>query len=175
MAQEKDKAEEEGVILSGVVHWGERLSGKGKKRRECEERNGKKQWKEKTCHCLFRGENRIDHLLLLKREREVAQSCPTLCDPMDCSPPGSSVHGILQARILEWVAISFSRGSSQPRDWTRVSCIAGRHFILWATRVITNTLFQQPKRWLYIWTSPYGQYQNQIDCVPCSWVWESSI
>ena len=46
----------------------------------------------------------------------VAQSCPTLCDPMDCSPQGSSVHGILQARILEWVAISFSRGSPQPRD-----------------------------------------------------------
>ena len=52
------------------------------------------------------------------------QSCPTLCDPMDCSPPGSSVHGILQARILEWVAISFSRGSSWPRDQTRVSYIA---------------------------------------------------
>ena len=49
-------------------------------------------------------------------ESEVAQSCPTLCDPMDCSPPGSSVHGIFQARILEWVAISFSRGSSPPRD-----------------------------------------------------------
>ena len=49
-------------------------------------------------------------------ESEVAQSCPTLCDPMDYSPPGSSVRGILQARILEWVAISFSRGSSQPRD-----------------------------------------------------------
>ena len=47
-----------------------------------------------------------------------AQPCPTLCDPMDCSPPGSSVHGILQARILEWVAISFSRGSSQARDGT---------------------------------------------------------
>ena len=61
-------------------------------------------------------------------ESEVAQSCPTLCDPMDCSPPGSSVHGILQARILEWVAISFSRGSSQPRDRTQVSCIAGRFF-----------------------------------------------
>ena len=43
---------------------------------------------------------------------KIAQSCPTLCDPLDCSPPGSSVHGILQARILEWVAISFSRGSS---------------------------------------------------------------
>ena len=58
----------------------------------------------------------------------VAQSCPTLCDPGDCSLPGSSVHGILQARILEWVAISFSRGSSQPRDGSRVSHIGGRHF-----------------------------------------------
>ena len=46
----------------------------------------------------------------------VAELCPTLCDPMDCSSPGSSVHGILQARILEWVAFPFSRGSSQPRD-----------------------------------------------------------
>ena len=52
----------------------------------------------------------------MKSESEVAQLCPTLCDPMDCSLPGSSVHGILQARILEWVAISFSRGSSQPRE-----------------------------------------------------------
>ena len=61
---------------------------------------------------------------------EVAQSCPTLCSPMDSSPPGSSVHGIFQARILEWVAISFSRGSCWPRDWTRVSCIAGGCFTL---------------------------------------------
>ena len=53
----------------------------------------------------------------------VAQAYPTLCDPMDCRPPGSSVHGILQARTSEWVAISFSTGSSWPRDWTRVSCI----------------------------------------------------
>ena len=58
----------------------------------------------------------------------VAQSCLTLCDPMDCSPPGSSVHEIFQARILEWVAISFSRGSSQPRDLTWVSCTAYRFF-----------------------------------------------
>ena len=65
---------------------------------------------------------------------EVAQSCPTLCDPVDCSPPGSSVHGVLQARILEWVAISFSRGSSRPRNRTHVSRIAGRCFNLWATR-----------------------------------------
>ena len=53
----------------------------------------------------------------------VAQLCKTLCDPMDSSPPGSSVHGIFQARILEWIAISFSRGSSQLRDLTQVSCI----------------------------------------------------
>ena len=61
------------------------------------------------------------------KESEVAQSCLTLCDPMVCSLPGSSVHGILQARVLEWVAISFSGGSSQPRDQT---LIAGRHFNL---------------------------------------------
>ena len=56
----------------------------------------------------------------------VAQPFLTLCDPMDCNPPGSSVHGILQTRILEWVAMPFPRGSSWPRDWTRVSSIAGR-------------------------------------------------
>ena len=60
----------------------------------------------------------------------VAQSCPTLCDPMDCSPPGSSIHGIFQARKPEWVAISFSRGSSRPRDQTRVSRIASRLYSL---------------------------------------------
>ena len=65
---------------------------------------------------------------------EVAQSCQTLCDPMDCSLPGSLVRGIFQARVLEWVAISFSRGSSQPRDQTRVSLTAGRHITVWATR-----------------------------------------
>ena len=64
----------------------------------------------------------------------VAQSCLTLCEPMDCSPPGSSVHGILQTRILEWVTIPFSRGSSQPRDQTWVSCTAGRFFTIWAIR-----------------------------------------
>ena len=62
-----------------------------------------------------------------------AQLCLTLCNSMDCSPLGSSVHGILQARILEWVAIPFSRGSSQPRDQTQASCIAGRYLTTWAT------------------------------------------
>ena len=58
----------------------------------------------------------------------VVQSCPTLCEPMDCGPPGFSVHEISQARILELVAISFSRGSSQPRDRIHVSCLTGRFF-----------------------------------------------
>ena len=62
------------------------------------------------------------------------KECPTLWDPMDCSPPGSSVHGTFQARILEWFVISFSRGSSQPRDQTWVSWTAGRFFTNWATR-----------------------------------------
>ena len=69
---------------------------------------------------------------------EVTQLCLTLCDPVDCSLPGSSIHGILQARILEWVAISFSRGSSRPRDQTWVSHIGGRCFNLWATTLLTR-------------------------------------
>ena len=73
-------------------------------------------------------------LLDLAHVSEVAQSCPTLCDPMDCSLPGSSIHGIFQARILEWVAVSFSRRSSRHTVWTRVSHIVGRCFTVWATR-----------------------------------------
>ena len=71
-----------------------------------------------------------------------AQSFPALCEPMDCRPPGSSVHGLLQARILEWVIISFSRGFSWPGDRTQVSCIPGRFFTVWATG---ETLFYLTK------------------------------
>ena len=70
----------------------------------------------------------IEHLCPIINE--VAQSCLTLCDPIDCSLPGSSAHGIFQARVLEWAAVSFSRRSSQPRDQTQVSCIAGRRFTI---------------------------------------------
>ena len=73
-----------------------------------------------------------------EKESEVAQLCPTLCNPMDCNLSGSSVHGIIQASILEWVAISFSRTSSQPRDWTQVSCIVSRCFPIWATREVQS-------------------------------------
>ena len=61
-----------------------------------------------------------------------------LWDPKDCSLPRSSLQGILQARVLEWVAISFSRGSSWSRDWTHISCIAGRFFTVWATREVPS-------------------------------------
>ena len=82
----------------------------------------------------------------------VAQLCPTLCDPMDCSLPASFVHGILQARILEWAAISFPRGSSWPRDRTQVSYIASRFFTIWATR----------EAFAYMWNLKKGhRYRKQ--------------
>ena len=78
------------------------------------------------CHFLLQ-------CMKVKSESEVAQSCPTPSDPMHGSLPCSSIHGILQARVLEWVSISFSRGSSWPRDQTQISCIVGRCFTVWAT------------------------------------------
>ena len=111
---------------------------------------------------------------------EVTQSCPTLCYPVEYSPPGSSVHGIFQARILEWVAISFSRGSSQPRDWTQLSYIAGRCFNLWATReahqhngvpfipypyqqMILSECFQcLLVRWMWDWITLFSFFLSQI-------------
>ena len=69
----------------------------------------------------------------------VTESCLTLCKPRNCRPPGSRVHGILQTRILEWVAIPFSRGSFWLRDWTRVSCMACRLFTNWANTEAPGT------------------------------------
>ena len=76
---------------------------------------------------------------------------------MDCSPTGSSIHGILQARILEWVAISVSRGSSRPRDRTQVSCSVGRCFTLWATR---EAQYTEPEA---------KMYKNVYFIVPLNW------
>ena len=94
-------------------------------------------------------ESKISKNLLLHKNSKsvcvlVAQSCTTLCESMDCSPQGFSVHGILQARLLEWVDMPFSRGSSQPRDRAQVSHIAGRFFTVWAEywQIWQNQLFQ---------------------------------
>ena len=84
---------------------------------------------------------------------KLLHSCLTLCD---CSPPGSSVHGILQARILEWVTISFSRGSSQPRDRTQVSCLRGRFSTIWAIREALGHLNHKTSS--YFWSSQIPQW-----------------
>ena len=78
---------------------------------------------------------KLDQLLFIFTLKvKVAQLCPSLCDPMDCSPSGSSVHGIHQARILDWVAVPFSKGFLQLWRRTQVSHIAGGFFTSWATR-----------------------------------------
>ena len=82
----------------------------------------------------------------------VAQSCPTLWDPVGFSPPGSSVHGILQARIPEWVAISFSRGSSWPWDQTLVSCLGDTGEVLYTPLFLTL-----PQHFQSFWSNPYLQ------------------
>ena len=106
-----------------------------------------------------------------------AQLCLSLCDPMNCSLPGSSVHGILQARILEWVAISFTRWSSQPRDWTWVSCLGRWILYCSATKKFIKSSYRGtslmvqglglclPMQWVQVWSlarelrshMPHGQ------------------
>ena len=92
----------------------------------------------------------------VKVKVKVTQLYRTLCDPMDCSLPGSSVHEILQARILEWVVFPFFRGSSQPRDWTQVSCFAGRCFTVWASREAPKTIYWATKKWDFVCMSKQG-------------------
>ena len=95
----------------------------------------------------------------------IAQLCPTLCEPMDYSPPLSSIHGILQARILELVAIFFSRGSSQLRDQTQISHIAGGLFTIWAIReahIYLNFLKNEILPFAAIWTVLQGIMLSEI-------------
>ena len=86
----------------------------------------------------------------------VTKSSLTLCGPMDCSPPGSSVHGISQGRILEWVAISYSRASSWARDQTHVYCITGRFYTIWATREAPPLVLFKTS----VLTSTHGNYPS---------------
>ena len=92
-----------------------------------------------------------------------------LCDPVDCSPPGSSVHGILQARILEWVAISFSRGSSPPRDRAQVSRIAGRHLNLWARKVHINNAGRDIKQEKFLFNCYFSSKENRLESSKATW------
>ena len=114
----------------------------------------------------------MEHYSLFKSESEVTHLRLTLCHPMGCSPPGSFIQGILQARVLEWVVISFSRGSSQPRDRTRVSRIVGRHFTIWATREVIfkeERILQYAKAWMDlgdIILCEISQSQNMYCMIP---------
>ena len=94
----------------------------------------------------------------------VIQTCPTLCNPMDCSLPGSSVHGILQARIIKWVDISFSRGSCQPRDQTLVSFIADRFFTVWANREVCIYILMFNSSTVSISLWPHGLQHARFPC-----------
>ena len=118
----------------------------------------------------------------------VTQLCPTLCDPIYFSLSVSSVHGIIQARILEWVAIPFSRGCSWYRDWARVSCIAGRFFTVWATHqsICTNRLFStqwlnwglmSPALWgRFFATEPPGKpLYNVYYIIFCNWLFSFNL
>ena len=103
---------------------------------------------------------------------EVTQSCPTLRDPIDCSLSGSSVHGVFQARVLEWIAISFFRGSSRPRNRTRVSRIAGRCFPIWATLLFPLYFQNHGNHWTptqnnFVSLPPaetFGRVWRYLDC-----------
>ena len=95
---------------------------------------------------------------------KVAQSCLTLYNPMDCSLPGSCVHGIFQATVLEWIAIFFSRESSRPRDRTQVSCIVDRRFTIWATREIFLNFTKQINRSFLCFQAPFPQFLLSYYC-----------
>ena len=97
-----------------------------------------------------------------------------LTGSVSCSPPGSSVHGILQARILEWVAMSFSRGYSWPRDWTWVPCIAGRFFTVWATRELLPCLLCVLHIFPLVLTAVQSGYSVILQCLLFHWT-ESSM
>ena len=101
-------------------------------------------------HCRM-SEGELYSTVGLCVQAKLLQSCPTLCNPMDCGLPGSSVRGILQARIIEWAAMPSSRGSSQPRDWTHVSCF-GRQVLyhfgqckFWLQKMRSAAVFHRSK------------------------------
>ena len=138
---------------------------------------GKQHWYRRIRHYI----NKYDSLSRVQ----------TLCNPVDCSLLGSSIHGIFQAGILQWVAISFSRRSSQPRDWTWVSCIVGRCFTIWATREVimirarwakdkvlwlkTKVLWIQETEISYIWGYYWNSSYQNSDERQCGFISEEKL
>ena len=97
--------------------------------------------------CCLLVQHIVGNNIMYNMHAKSLQSCLTLCDPMDCSQPDSCVHGILWVRILEWIAISYSRGSSQPKDWTHVSCVSciGRQILYYCTTWEALLKWEMPK------------------------------
>ena len=113
--------------------------------------------------------------VMMPKEKWKSLSHVSLCDHMDGNPLGSSVHGILQARILEWVAISFSRGSSWPRGQTWVSCIAGRFLTIWATKETTICTKCYSKYFININPSnSYSRSKNELLLLASFHKWRNS-
>ena len=111
-----------------------------------------------------RASQSISLFLLLKWKTVIVTQCLTLCYPMGYSPPGSSVYGILQARLQEWVAVPFSRRSSQPRDWTQVSRIAGWFFTIGATREALGSSVQFSRSVVSDSLRPHGLQHARPPC-----------
>ena len=119
------------------------------------------------CHFYCRVMKNVESRARLSEWVKVALSCLTLCNPMDHSPPGSSVHWILQARILEWVAYPFSRGTSRPRNQPGVSCITDEFFTSWVTqeawhKVVSKEQHRRP-------------WQGELDWITCHVVLEKQV
>ena len=142
---------------------------------------------QKPCLALVQKQRSQCSLSLVLESEGVSLSVmPTLCNSMDCSSPGSSVHGILQARIQEWVAIPFSREYSWPKDRTWVSCIIGKLFTIWATREAPSLQIQPfPSLNLFLNFLPPGLQwgsiippkvpADKIKHVPGTWILKSSL
>ena len=131
-------------------------------------------WTESLVRYSPQGHKRFRHDLATKWYSEVTQLCPTLCDPMGCSLSSSSVNGIFQARVLEWIAISFSKGSFRPRNRTQVSCIAGRRFTVWAIREVTIPRPQlQSLHWGHLrhWPTPMATLALRPPALTQSALW----
>ena len=107
----------------------------------------------------------LSSLPILENESEVALSCPTLCNPMDCSLRVSSIHGNFQAWVLEWVAFSFSRGSSPPRDWAQVSSTANRHFYCLSSWCLPHGGHPINMCWVKEWMNEW-----MSECISVRWI-----
>ena len=124
------RQEEKGMTEDKVVGWHHQFNG-----HKFEQTQGDGEGQGSLAVLQSMGSQRVRHNWVTEQQQQITQACLILCDRVDCSPPGSSVHGISQARILEWGAIFFFRGSSSPRIWIRISRTGRQILYRWTTQV----------------------------------------